>query len=102
MIERDNQRALAAAKKAISAERAVHKCYICGRRGLPRYTRFLSVSAAVLLGFRLWIGEGSDAFALSYLGVAALAGAFVAGMHEGIEPDNEEALRKKFNETSHS
>src|SRR5437870_12966055 len=40
MMERNNQKAVTAARKSIKAERAAHKCYICGRQDLPRMARW--------------------------------------------------------------
>ena len=35
MMERDNQKTLAAAGRSIGSERKAHKSYICGRQDLP-------------------------------------------------------------------
>ena len=102
MMERDNRNALAAAMKAIEAERKARKCYICGRRDPPRYARWFALWAAGLLGLGLYAYRVPDAAFLGYLGAAAAGAALAAAMYEGIQPDDEEALRKKFNETPHN
>ena len=100
MMERDNRKALAAAARDIEAERKAHKCYICGRRDLRRYARWYGLWAAGLLGLRL-LSNAPEVTIVGYLGAAALGAALAAAVHEGVEPEEEQALRKKFNETSH-
>jgi len=95
MMERDNQKALAAARKAIEAERTAHKCYICGRRDVPRYARWLALWAAAFFGLRLYGSNVPDATMFGYLAAAAGGAAFLAAMYEGIEPDDEAAMRRK-------
>jgi hypothetical protein len=48
MMERDNAAALAAARRDIAIERKAQKCYICGRRDLPRWARRYGLAAAGL------------------------------------------------------
>ena len=100
-MERDNRNAIAAATKAIEAERKAHKCFICGRRDLPRYARWLAMWAAGLLGLQLYLADLPEFAVLGYLGAAAVGAALVAAMHEGIAPDDEQALREKFHNRSH-
>jgi len=49
MMERDNQKTLAAAGRSIESERKAHKSYICGRQDLPRMARWFG-----FLGRRAW------------------------------------------------
>jgi hypothetical protein len=100
LMERDNGIALAAARREIEIERAAHKCYVCGRRDLPRYARGWGIAAAILIGLWIWTGEKS--VPLGVLGVLALGGAIGSGLHEAQKPDDEEKLRKEFNEKPHS
>ncbi len=102
MMERDNQKALAAARKAIEGERKVHKCYVCGRRDLPRIARWFLLCAVGLWLVWLYLADTSRSIPiLGYLAAAA-AGAFVgSALHENEESDDEKDLRVKFNETSH-
>lgn len=102
MMKRDNRVALAAARKAIDAERRSRKCYVCGRQDLPRYARRFGIGAVVFFGFTLLGSNDPRAVIFGYLAAGVLGAAFAAGMYEGVEPDDEEALRKKFNETAHS
>jgi hypothetical protein len=101
----DNRKALAAAEKAIAGERKTHKCYICGRRDAPRYARWFGLWAAGFLAVWLYLSDnprlGNDAPIFGLLGVAAIGAAFGAGIYESIKPEDEQELRKKFNETSH-
>jgi hypothetical protein len=103
-MEQDNANAVAAARKAIEAERKAHKCYICGRSDAPRWARGFGVAAAVLLGVDLYGSERfpSDVAIYGLAGVAAIGAAFASGIHESIKPDDEAEARRKFNEKSHS
>jgi hypothetical protein len=103
MMERDSRKCLAAAKKEIESERKVHKCYICGRRDLPRYSKWFVLWAVVFVGVWLYAPEvHPDAPIFGVLGALAAGAAFGAGMHEAVKPDDESELRGKFNKTSHS
>jgi hypothetical protein len=104
MMERDNGKALAAARKAIEGERKAHKCYICGRRDLPRYARWFGLWAAGFLAVWLYTSDtklSNDAALFGCLGLVAIGATFGAAMNESIKPDDEQDLRRKFNETSH-
>lgn len=101
--EEDDARVVAAARKAIEAERKAHKCYICGRTDPPRWARMFGVAAAVLLGVYLYGSDRfpSDVAIYGLAGVAAVGAAFGSGMHESIKPDDEAETRRKFNKKSH-
>ncbi len=99
-MARDNQKALAAAAMDIDAERKAHKCFICGRRDLLRYARWFGLWAAGLLGLCL-LSNAPEFTIVGYLAAAAFGATPAAAMHEGVEPDEEQAVRQKFNETSH-
>jgi len=102
-MEQDNQTALAAAKKAIEAERKVHRCYICGRSDLPPWNRLFGLLAAGLIGMWLYLSEtGRDPGVVGYLGLVALGAALAGGMYKGIKPADEEEARRRFHETPHS
>jgi len=97
-IRRSDQKTLAAAKKAIEAERKVHKCYICGRSDLPRWSRLFGVSAAVLLGAYAYASDRTfDAAIFGFVGVAAAGAAVAARMYESIKPEDEAEIRRRFN-----
>jgi hypothetical protein len=98
-MARDNQRVLAAARKAIEAERRAHKCYICGRRDLPRYARRWMLVALALFGLYAYGGE-KDAF-LGLAAVFALGGGVAAVLYESIKPDEEDELRENLNRLPH-
>jgi hypothetical protein len=102
MIRRSDQRAVAAARQAIASERKAHKCYICGRQDLPRWSRLFAVSAAVLLGVFAYASDRTpDATIFGYVGVAAAGAAVAARMYESIKPEDEAEIRRKFNEKPH-
>jgi hypothetical protein len=101
-MEQDNQTTLAAAKKAIEAERKAHRCYICGRSDLPRWSRWFGLWAAGLIGTWLYISETGRDTVVGYFGLVALGAALAGGMYEGIKPADEEAARRRFHDTPHS
>jgi hypothetical protein len=98
-MERDNQKAVAAARNAIESERKVHRCYICGRQDLPRWGRWLGPWAG-LFGLGLYLSP--ETIMLGYLGVAALGAFLAASVYESIKPEDEEQIREKFNKTPHN
>jgi hypothetical protein len=101
-IERSNQKTLAAAKKAIDAERKVHRCYICGRQDLPRYARWFGLIAAVAFGMYLLLSETArETSILGYLCAAAVGAAFGSAMFENTKPVDEAETRRQFNEKPH-
>lgn len=100
MYERDNSKALDAARKAIEAERKAHKCYICGRRDLPRYARWFGLWAAGFVA--VWLYASDTKLLFGVLGLVAIGATFGAAMYETIKPDDEQELRRKFNESSHA
>jgi hypothetical protein len=107
MMERDNATALAAARRDIAIERKAQKCYICGRRDLPRWARRYGLAAAGLFALPSFAPTAHAMLArefvfFDYLGAVALGAALAAWMYEAIKPDDEEKLRKRFNEQSHS
>ena len=102
MIRRSDQKAVAAAKKAIETERKAHKCFICGRQDPPRWSRFFAASAAVLLGVFAYASDRTlDATIFGYVGVAAAGAAVAARMYESIKAADEAKIRKKFNAKPH-
>jgi hypothetical protein len=75
-----------------------HKCYICGRQDLPRWSRLFGVSAAALLGVFAYASDRiPDATIFGYVGVAAAGAAVAAKMYESIKPEDEAEIRRKFN-----
>jgi hypothetical protein len=103
MIRRSDQKAVAAARKSIEAERKAHKCFICGRKDLPRWSRFFAVLAALLLGVFAYASDRLlDATIFGYVGVAAAGAAVAAKMYESIKPEEEAEIREKFNGKPHN
>jgi hypothetical protein len=99
-MERDNQRAVAAARNAIEAEPKVHRCYLCGRQDLPRWGRWYGLVAG-FSALALYFAPNStpETIIFGYLGAAALGAAISALMYEGIKPETEELIRGKFDKT---
>ena len=81
MMERDNERAIAEAGKAIEAERKVRKCYICDRQDLPRMAWIFALVAAGA-GLLWWRGLMSPEAAIPIVALLAAGAAFGAGLHE--------------------
>jgi len=101
-IERSNQKSLAAAKKAIDAERKLHRCYICGRQDLPRCGRWFGLAAAVAFGLYLFLSQtGRAASVLGYVCALAAGAGFASMMYEGAKPVDEAETRRQFNEKPH-
>jgi hypothetical protein len=101
-MEQDNQTVLAAAQTTIEAERKAHRCYICGRSDLPRWSRWFGLWAAGLIGMWLYISETGRDTVVGYFGLVALGAALAGGMYEGIKPADEEEARRRFHGTPHS
>jgi hypothetical protein len=72
MMERDDQKTLAAAGRSIESERKAHKSYICGRQDLPRMARWFGFLGAAGLGRRAYFVDSPETLMLGYLGAAAL------------------------------
>jgi peptidoglycan/LPS O-acetylase OafA/YrhL len=99
-MQEDNAKAVAAAKKAIEAERKAHKCYICGRTDPPRWARLFGLAAAALLVVYFYATERfpHDAALFGLAGVAAIGAALASAAHEAGKPEDEAEIRRRFNE----
>jgi hypothetical protein len=94
---------LAAAKKAIEAERKVHRCYICGRSDLPPWSRLFGLLAAGLIGMWFYLSEtGRDPGVVGYFGLVAIGAALAGGMYESIKPANKDEATRRFHDTPHA
>ena len=104
MMERDNTKVLADARKEIERERKAHKCYVCGRKDLPRWSRGYACGAVLSIAVALYLSDRPEfaEFAwIGYVGAALVGAAIAASMHEHSEAIGEDEAQRRFNDSPH-